>query len=310
MSMAKHDIKLIMQGGALCAAFSFMALFIPVVGVICNYFALLPIFYVGLRLGIRAYLVAITIPLIGSICLLGPSGLLVFGITLAAPSMAILYWHFLKNNDTYTYSNVDILHLFTSRFLGIVVLGFCYLKFSDNPFFNSAWLAHLHQQVAEVSQLAKVQTSTKNIIESLPGAFAFLWLLMVWLNFQMAYAMALKANKVIRKPLAGENRTLKPIWDIILVAATWLMLLNHLLAGPQILQIFSRTCLCISAFPLLIDGLEIVQLIAKAHKLPRYTIIFSMVITFMLVWPMIFVVMLGLVEPWYGLKQKYLSKLN
>lgn len=307
--MAKNDIKLIIQGGALCAAFSFMALFIPIVGVIFNYFSLLPIFYVGLTLGIRAYAMAMAIPLIMSICLPGPS-LQFFCVTLAAPSVAILYWHFLKTKDTYSYSSVDILHLLTSRFLGIIILGFCYLKFSNNLFFNSIWLANLHQQVAEIIQLAKVQTSTKNIVESLPGVFAFCWLTMVWLNFQMAYAMALKSNKAIRQPLISQNQTLKPIWDIILIAAIWLMLLNDLLAGPEILQIFARTCLCISAFPLLIDGLEIIQLITKAHKIPRYTIILSMVITFMLVWPMIFVVLLGLVEPWYGLKQKYLSKLN
>ena len=74
--------------------------------------------------------------------------------------------------------------------------------------------------------------------------------------------------------------------------------------------IFSRFCIGISAFPLFIDGLETLQIIARANKFSKVSIRISLAITFMLVWPMIFVVVLGLVEPWYGLKRKYLSKLN
>lgn len=302
--MAKDEIKLIIQGGILCAAFSFVSLFIPIVGIVFNYFSLLPLFYVGLSLGIRGYLAAITIPLIGSICLLGISGFVVFSISIILPSIAILYWHFLKKADTYVYSNIDILHLFTSSFFVVACLCFAYFKFS----ISADWLANLHQHIEEINKITKVQTSVQSIVESLPGVFSFLWLLMIWVNFQIAYGMALKANISIRKPRTNENRILKPTWDIALVSSLWLMVLNSLFAGPEILKIFARTCACISSFPLLIDGIETIQLIARARKMPRYTVIFSMIVTFMLVWPMIFIVLLGLVEPWYGLKQKYLSK--
>jgi uncharacterized protein YybS (DUF2232 family) len=61
---------------------------------------------------------------------------------------------------------------------------------------------------------------------------------------------------------------------------------------------------------LFIDGLEIAQLMARSHQLPRYATVIFIVLTFLLVWPMIFVVVLGLVEPLYGLKKKYYSKFN
>ena len=303
--MAKSDIKLIIQGGVLCAAFSFMALFVPILGAAVNYFSLLPIFYVGTCLGIRGYLLAISIPLIGNLILLGPVGIGLFGVTIFAPSMTILYWHFLKNKNTYAHSPIDILHLFSSRFLGVVTAGFLYLKMSD-----SQLLELLAQKVEVISNLAKLPAATTPLIEILPGVFSFLWLLMVWLNFQIAYSMALRLNKAIRRPTIRQNNFLPPIWDIALVASLWLIVANKLFIESSILGIYARTALCICAFPLLIDGIEIAQLMARFYKIPRYATGIFMIMTFLLVWPMIFVVVLGLVEPLYGLKKKYYSKFN
>jgi hypothetical protein len=303
--MAKSDIRLIIQGGALCAAFSFMALFVPILGAVVNYFALLPIFYVGICLGIRSYLLAISIPLIGFIILLGPIGLGIFSVTILAPSLAILYWHFLKKKNSYVFSPTDILHLLSSRFLGLITIGFCYIKLSNSHIFEL-----LAQKIETINTVAKIPSSPNFLIDILPGMFSFLWLLMVWLNFQIAYSLALKSNKSIRKPSLKQNIFLLPVWDIAFVASLWLIITNQLLINSPILGIFSRTALCISAFPLLIDGIEIIQLMAKAYKLPSYSIVIFMSLTFLLVWPMIFVVLLGLVEPLYGLKKKYYSKFN
>ncbi len=303
--MAKDDIPLIIKGGALCAAFSFMALFIPILGAVVNYFALLPIFYVGICLGIRSYLLAISIPLLGSIVLLGPAGAGIFSITIFAPSIAILYWHFLKKKNAYEFSPIDILHLLSSRFLGLVSIVFGYLKLTNSHLFDL-----LAQKIEVINNLAKIPPSPSSLVDVLPGIFSFLWLLMVWLNFQMAYSLALKSNKSIRKPSIQQNIFLPPVWDIALVTSLWLIIANQLFIGSPIFGIFSRTALCICAFPLLIDGIEIAQLMARSFQLPRYATVIFMVLTFLLVWPMIFVVVLGLVEPLYGLKKKYYSKFN
>lgn len=302
--MARDDIKLIVRGGVLCAAFSFLALFIPILGAAVNYFALLPIFYVGVCLGIRGYLLALSIPLVGNLVLLGPVGVGWFGITIFAPSMAILHWHFSKDKHAYAYSLIDILHLFSSRFLGVVTAGFLYLKMTNSPLFEL-----LTQKIEEISTLARLPSATSPLVEVLPGIFSFLWLLMVWLNFQIAYSIALKANKAIRKPRIKQNIFLPPIWDIALVAALWLIVANKLFIESSLLGIFARTALCICAFPLLIDGIEIAQLMARFYKVPRYAIGIFIMLTFLLVWPMVFVVVLGLVEPLYGLKNKYNLKI-
>jgi len=303
--MAKDDIPLIIKGGALCAALSFMALFIPIPGIVFHYFALMPIFYVGICLGIRSYLLAISIPLLGYLILLGPVGIGVFGITLFAPSITVLYWHFLKNKTAYKFSSTDILHQLSSRFLALTAVGFSYLKLT-----NSDMLDQQAKQIKEIFKLMKIPMSPDSFIEILPGMLAFFTLLIIWMNFQMAYSLALKSNKSIRKPTIKQNIFLPPVWDIALVTSLWLIIANHLFIDSPLLGVFSHAAVCICAFPLLIDGIEIAQLMARSFQLPRYATVIFMVLTFLLVWPMIFVVVLGLVEPLYGLKKKYYSKFN
>ena len=303
--MANSDIKLSIKGGALCAAFCFMVLFVPALGMVVNYFALLPLFYVGICLGIRAYLLAGIIPLTAALLILGPVGICFYTLTTFLPSFVVLYWHFSKNEKGYIFSLIDILHLLSSRFLGVVTLGFCYLKAT-----NSKLLEGLFHKVELITNLAKLPSSSGSVIEVLPGVFCFLWLMMVWLNFQVAYSIALKSNKALRKPLISESFYLPPFWDIAFIGALWLIIANQLFMGSNMLGIFSRTALCISAFPLLIDGITIAKLMARSYKLPHYVTVILMVFIFLLVWPMVFVVVLGLIEPLYGLKKKYYSKLD
>lgn len=303
--MAKNDLKLIIQGGALCAAFSFMALLNPILGFIVSFFALLPLFYVGICLGIRSFLFSSFIPLAGYIILLGPLGIISFTLSLFLPTFTLLNWHFLKEKNHYKFSSIDIVHKLSGYFLALTTIGFCYLKYTNSTVFEV-----FTRKIEELNNIEKMPLISSSIIEIIPGVISFFALLMIWLNFQTAYALALKANKAIRKPTRKQNIFLSPIWDIFFVTALWLLTANQLFIGSFLLGIFSRTALCICAFPLLIDGLETTQLIAKAHNVSRAFVVIFIMLTFLLVWPMIFIVLLGLVEPLCGLKKKYYSKFN
>lgn len=303
--MAKNDIRLIIQGGALCAAFSFMVLLNPFLGLFVGLFTLLPLFYVGLSLGIRGFIFSSFIPLIGYLLLLGPLGFITFMISLFLPAFILLYWHFFREKSTYKFSSIDIVHKLSSYALAIATLGFAYLKFTNSTIFEV-----FARKIEVVNNLAKTPTISAPVIEMVPGIISFFGLLMLWLNFQTAYAMALRTNKAIRKPAKTQNVFLPPVWDIIFVTALWLTIANQLFIKSSLISIFSRTSLCIAAFPLLIDGLETIQLIAKAHKLPALSVVIFITMTFLLVWPMTFIVLLALMEPLCGIKKKYYSKFN
>ena len=128
--MAKNDLRLIIQGGSLCAAFSFLIFMWPIPGVIAKFFSLAPIFYVGICLGIRACGFAMAIPLAWTLIMLGVSQTIAM-LILFVPVLVILRWHLIKVKGVYANSLADILHLFTSHFLYLIVVGFCILKFFD-----------------------------------------------------------------------------------------------------------------------------------------------------------------------------------
>lgn len=299
--MAKKDLLLIIQGGSLCAAFSFLIFIWTFPGIITKFFSLAPLFYVGINLGIKACMLSMAIPLLWTLVILG-TGQCIAMLLLFVPVIVVLNWHLFKTHNRYAHSMTDILHLFTSRFFVLITACLLILKLANVP-----WIENLQENFKEAIKLMHLQTPN-NLFEILPSGIVFLWLLMIWSNFQMAYGIAIKANTAKHKPSLKQNIYLKPVWDIALVASLWLMLLNNLLFNSLFLAIFSRVLIGISTFPLFIDGLEILQIIARANKYPKIAIRIFLIFTFMLVWPMVFVVLLGLMEPWYGLKQRYLSK--
>lgn len=303
--MAKKDIKLIIQGGALCAAFSFMIFINPALGSITNFFSLLPIFYVGICLGIQGFLFATIIPLIGYFVLLGPAGVFSFILSLFLPAFIILHTHFFKENGHYKFSSLDIVHKLSGYFLILITASFIYIKYSHNLVFEN-----FVKKIKAFNNAAKISLETNSLIESIPGITIFIVVLMIWLNFQTAYALALKANKNLRKQTKRQLSLLPPVWDIAFIFSLWLVIANQLFVESLLLNIFSRAALCLCSFPLLIDGIEIIQLVAKVHKLPPISITIFIMLTFLLVWPMIFIVLLGLIEPLCGIKKKYYSKSN
>lgn len=298
--MAKDNKLLIFKGGALCAALCFVGHLIPILGVFTNYFVLMPIFYVGVCLGLKASLLAICIPMLFAGVLFGLVGQIIFGLTLFAPCIAILYLHLLKN-ESYIFSLKDILHRFTVVCLGFIAAGFFMIKISG----ADVHFLSITKQI--MANLVKLKPSAVSVMVMLPGVFCFMWLLMIWLNFQIAYSFALKSNQTIRKPNSDDNIYLPPIWDIFLAGALWLTLSNDLFIHSDIYGYFSYAVMCICAFPLFIDGVEIIQMMAKYHRIPGIVMVIFMILIILLVGAMVFIVVLGLVEPLYGLKKKYLK---
>lgn len=299
--MAKKDLLLIIQGGALCTAFSFLVFMWPIPGLFTKFFSLVPIFYVGIRLGAKEAIISALVPLFWTLLFLGVHQC-VGQLLLFVPVILILNWHLFKVNGRYAYSMADILHLFASRFFCFIVACLISLKILGVP-----WIENLQNNFNEAVKLLQVH-APNNLFEILPSGVVFLWLMMIWLNFQIAYSAAIKAKVAKHKLSAKQNIYLKPVWDIALIASLWLMLLNSIWLDSLFLAIFSRILVGMSAFPLFIDGLEIAQIIAKSNNYPKIALRIFLIFTFMLVWPMIFVVLLGLMEPWYRLKQRYLSK--
>lgn len=296
----KKSALIILRGGVLSAAFSFIFFISPIFGVIFHFLALAPLFYVGLRLRLNGFIVASSFPLSGIIATAGIFGGMTFLLTCVAPSALILYWHFYKKGRNFSYSRAEILHNFSKLFL-VGIIGLLFFAWAS----NRDILSIFGMDSENIKRLSDISPATNNVIELLPGISSFMLMLIIWLNYQIAYAFSLKVQKI--RAIDNAVTSLPNFWDIILVSSLWLYLLQKLMLHSSILNIASKTILCVSFFPLMVEGLDIFRLMARFYKISPlvYFIILSFV--FLLVYPLVFVVALGLVEPWYGLKQRYIK---
>jgi hypothetical protein len=299
----KKSALIILKGGALSAAFSFIFFLAPAVGIIFHFLALVPLFYVGIRLRLQAFLIASALPILGFSTAAGILGSVTFIITCIVPSALILHWHFHKKGRSFAFSRTDILHNFSKTFLAGILAVCFYAHFTHTNI-----LAMFGVNDDAIKQLLKVSPSLSKMIELLPGISAFMLMLMIWINYQIAYALSIKVQKI--RAIDNMIKSLPNFWDIILIGSLWLYLCNKLMVHSESLNIISKTTLCISLFPLMVEGLDILRLMVRAHSVPVFAYFIILTFVFLLVWPMVFVVALGLVEPWYGLKQKYISKLG
>lgn len=299
----KKSALIILRCGALSAAFSFIFFVAPAAGLIFHFLALAPLFYVGIRLKIQAFIIASIFPALGFSIATGILGGATFLITCITPGALILHWHFYKKGRAFSYSRTEILHKFSKAFLAAVISVCVY-----GYFVHKDILATFGMNADTIKHLINVSPSINKMIELLPGISSFMLMLMIWINYQIAYAFSFKVQKI--RAIDNTIKSLPNFWDIALVGSLWLYLLEKLLIHSSAVNIISKTALCISLFPLVIEGLDILKLAARTYKVPGFAYFITLSFAFLLVWPMIFVVALGLVEPWYGLKQKYISKLG
>ena len=296
----KKSALIILRGGALSAAFSFIVFVTPIFGVIFHFLALAPLFYVGLRLRLNGFVAASLFPLSGIVAAAGILGGLTFLLTCIVPSILVLYWHFCKKGRNFSYSRTEILHNFSKLILAGVI-GLLFFVWVS----NRDILSIFGMDSENIKRLGNISPATNNVIELLPGVSSFLLMLMIWLNYQIAYAFSLKVQKI--RAIDHTIKSLPNFWDIALVGSLWLYLLQKLVLHSSILNIASKTILCVSFFPLMVEGLDILRLMARFYKISALVYFITLSFVFLLVWPMVFVVALGLVEPWYGLKQRYIK---
>lgn len=301
MLMDKKSFEVIVRGSVLSAAFSFIFFNLPIVGSIFHFLSLTPLFYVGIKLkNLKAFLIACLMPLSVLVVHLKIAGCLFFILTSLIPSALLLKWHLEKKALSFAFSRSEILHKFSKLFLILACLFIAYVFKSKQDFLE---IFGINQNL-----LIEKSPNFSNIVEFFPGISFFSMMFMVWGNYQIAYSFIAK-NKNIRA-IDKKITSLPNFWDIILVGSLWLYLLSKITNVGQPFSLGAKTILFISLFPLLIEGLEILRIIINVYKVPNFVYFLILIFAFLLVWPMIFVVALGLVEPWYGLKQKYINKLG
>ena len=297
------NLAVIVGGGFLSAALALIH-FLPFPGLVFfSYFALLPLFLLGLGVGLR--------PFYGASLL---ATLLVFigGGSMAAGEFFLLSVFFpgmlitrILLNRTTSAGNISwypaslILRDFTLLSLCIALLGFGFYIFllhgRDIQTVVQPFFAAMDPQ----GHLGDIQPVLIKLIPVLPGLFAFSWCVMVLVNGALAQGLLVRFQHNLRPSPSLRSLTISPSF---MIAFGVCLLLS--VVGVGYIDAFGKSGSFVLSFPFFFVGLGMVHQWLNRISYPTLWLTLFYLSLCFLFWPIILVVLLGLLRPWL---EKFLS---
>jgi hypothetical protein len=151
-----------------------------------------------------------------------------------------------------------------------------------------------------VSQNPKFNFEVLDTISSIfPGIMAISWIMMGLFNCYFAQKLLQKYSKNIRTFHVKSDGYFHQWWDIAMVAALMLSYVHF----SQI-NLLAKNLVLIVCIPLYILGLNVIYRWVSRNKLSGLWLIFIIITSVIFIWPAVFIVSLGFVQPWL----RYLKK--
>lgn len=268
------------------------------------YFVQLPIMLAGLTLGLAAALVAVAAAALVNGLIAGLLPALIFLAVFAAPTLLVVRQALLsqqQSNGTIWYPPGLILaQLTVMATLGIAL---AFAAFMDQPdgllgVIETTLAETIGQLSAATGQPVPDLAALSEGVSIIPAAVACSWLVMAVLNGALAQALAVRT---------GWNRRPSPtLAELALPFWLWpLMGIAALLAvfGSTDLGFLGRSALIVLVVPFAFLGLAVIHKFANrwSHRQLGLAAIYAGIIVFN--WPILAVVVLGLVEDWAHLRR-------
>lgn len=304
MAFRQNQLQLSILGGVLSASPYFLVASPSLFGMLLTYLSTLPLFAVGLGLGFGSALVAslagITCTVIISF-LAGGIGIAVpYVLFNVAPTLLILFkilqYRVDSEGKAHAMPAEHIVNFLT--WVGILVagLGFILLNMmisgtGDNP--STLIESALGKQPPETMMILG------QFLNVLPGLLSISWLIMVLSNAILAQGL-----------LKAFGRNLRPSPDIADVYP--FSIFYYLLAGAGVLSVMPLGVISTLAanllfplvIPFLLTGLGTVHIFARKFSYTSWILFGFYLIAFALSWPLILMIMVGVVEPWAKLRNR------
>lgn len=275
-------------GGALSAAFSLFPIHFSIISFLVTYFAALPLFFVGLCWGLPhlffASFVAFSIFLGGA----GIHSGLGFSITTLLPVLLIVYRF--RKGDPAGY----IVSWVTGLAIGIFLVVFLVLSAQS---VNVVDLLH-----SWFSFFADEQTFKNlhgHIVPLLPGICSISWIMMCLVNASLAQQLAVKFDLTQRPYPLPKDTQFYENWDLILAMSLLLVL-----TGVPLFAFMGKNIALMSCVPIFLVGLKVVYGWLGQFENPKIWVVAIVLMSIFLVWPAIFIVIFGILEPTLHLSQR------
>lgn len=293
-------------GGLVCAAFSLVPLSFSILALILNYFSSLPLYLVafgwGWQKGARACFVTFLIFLVS----LGVSASFALSVTTLIPVLTIsaAFLHRVSASK----DGSEEMEWYPARYSISWITGCALVLFLGFTAYLMTKYATPEEAIKEWFSALEKQTYIKDVNAKLmgvfPGIIAVSWIVMNLVNAAIAQRILQKYVLNIRPYPGLRDRLLHQNWDIILICGVMLELTDH-----PLFAFIGTNVAVISCVPLYLLGLSVVRTWLNQVEEARIWIFCIVVLSFLLVWPGLIVVLLGVLEPSLKLSQRFTKKI-
>jgi hypothetical protein len=289
-------------GGLSSFLLTVLGAYIPGFGVLLNYLAPFPLFLVGMHQGVPSGIQAAFVFGVLFLLAFGPWAMGVFWFSTIIPVFIVLLSTLKKDAS----GNFPTPFFIIERMCGwgiLITIG--------SLLFLEVYGINVSKTITDSLTLLFENTAFLQnqpldfLAQLLPAALTSSWLMhSVFMAF-LAQKILVSQGKNMRHipPFRAPKRH---VWDINLAGGMIISLMGGFLNSPLIAM--CGKCIVIYAlFPLGALGLYTLNLMQKYYNVGVFLFYGGLTLAFLLVWPLAIIVLLGFVEPWYGLNKRFLK---
>ncbi len=284
-------------GGLLSATLTVLHLF-PVPGLVFfSYFATLPLFLVGLGLGLRSLYVAGFLASAIVLLLQGPflaGEYLIFSFIGPAFLMnRALLNRTKKSGEVAWYPSSLLLRDMTLAAGCVMLIGVAAYLYFINGSDAGVILKPLLKSFDPQGHLKDAEPMLLKMLPFLPGFFALSWSIMILLNAVLAQGLLVRFNQNLRPSASFSNLSVPNSFLIVFGIS---FLLSFISVGA--IEILGKNGAFVLTFPFLLVGLSLIHswLHKTAYATAGLTIFYFLIL--LLFWPLLLVILLGILKPW------------
>ncbi|MBY0282063.1 MAG: YybS family protein [Alphaproteobacteria bacterium] len=294
--------------GGTTIVLTLLSSFSPFLSLFLNYFNVLPLFLVSLSLGLNAGVSAATIALIGIFLAFGAYQAIGFTFISYLPFLLLSYL-ILKPNLSREDSDFKYpLGIIVSKVsLCVLLVSLTFFAFLYESGIDVRGSIHhfLNDMIPPELTIDKAKL-VDQLVDIIPGIMMVSWIVTGLMNALVAQRILVKQQEALRS-LQESDYTFENYWDIVVTAALMLIILNHFFHLP-LLSLIGKTAAFLGCLPMAAVGFRICQLRFSTGRFKGVGFSILIFLTFLLVWPLLIIVLLGFIEPWYGLTQRIAEK--
>jgi len=284
-------------GGVLSAALSLLHMFSYPGLVFISYLATLPLFLVGLGVGLWPLYGAALIATLFVLFIEGPVFAAEFFV-FSALGPAFLINRALLNRkksskEVVWYPSSFLLRDLTlaSGVIMLLALGVYLYMMQGNDV--HALVKTLLETFDPQGHLKDAEPVLIKIFPFLPGFFAFSWAIMILINATLAQGLLIRFKRNLRPSPTLENLEVPKSFLILLGLSIFLSWV-----GVGSLELLGKSATCVLILPFFFVGLGVVHRLIQKTPFATVGLTIFYIVLFVFLWPALFVILLGILKPW------------